>query len=145
MPAPADQPTPEQSGKRRSDDDALLADLTAPPSLEEARKSYLYWRRRLASLPIHKRAERKEATEMVARWKQRLSAAERDHYGPGLIEQLLNVLNVRWRPSPRRLIAGLGAVALLLVIVLVAIVVAVVAFWPELEPIVRTLLDGGGG
>lgn len=145
MPASDDRPTQPQIAKRRSDDDALLADLTAPPTLEDARESYDYWQRRSSQLPIHRRAERKEAAEMATRWKERLTAAERERYGPGLSEQALDLLGIRWRPNPRRLIAGLGLLAVLLLIVLVALIIAIVVFWPELEPIVRTLIGNGNG
>jgi hypothetical protein len=81
---------------------------------------------------------------MAARWKERLTAAERERYGPSPLEQLLDVLGIRWRPDPRRLIAGLGAVAVLLVVLLIVLIVALVVLWRELEPIVRTLIGGGG-
>jgi hypothetical protein len=113
---------------RRSRDDALLADLTAPPPLEEARESYDFWQRRLSQLPIHKRAERREAQQMAARWKQRLAAAERERYGPGPLEQLLDALGIRWRPNPRRLIAGLGALAALLLVLVILLIVAIIVF-----------------
>lgn len=143
MPASDDQPTPQEIAKRRSDDDALLADLTAPPTVEEAQESYDYWRRRLSQLPIHRRAYRKEAEEKAALWKERLTAAERERYGPGLWEQALEALGIRWRPNPRRVVAGLGLLAVLLLIMLVVVIVAIVVFWPELEPIVRTLIGNG--
>jgi len=130
---------------RRSADDALLAALTEPPALEEAQESLAFWQRRLAERPVYKPAERKEAQDAIERWEQKVRAAERARYGPGLIEQLRDTLGVRWRPTPRRLIAGLGALAVVLVPLLIALVVTVVVFWPGLEPIVRTLLDNGGG
>jgi hypothetical protein len=145
MPESDDRPTPPQIAKRRSDDDALLADLNAPPTIDEARESYDYWQRRRSELPLHRRAERKEAAEMATRWKERLTAAQREHYGPGLMEQVLDMLGIRWRPNPRRLIAGVGLLAVLFLIVLVALIVAIVVFWPELEPIVRTLIGNGNG
>lgn len=145
MPATPDPPLSGRSDPH-SEDDALVAELTAPPTLEEARESHDYWRRRLADLPRHRRSERKEATEMVARAKERLEAAERRHYGPGAVEQLLEALGIRWRPNLRRLIIRFGVVATLLMIVLVVAIVAVIAYWPDLQPIVRTLLgDGGDG
>jgi hypothetical protein len=145
MPASDDRPTPPQIAKRRSDDDALLADLNAPPTIDEARESHEYWQRRSSQLPLHRRAERKEAAEMAARWKERLAAAEREEYGPGLTEQVLEMLGIRWRPNPGRLVAGVGLLAVLLLIVLVVLIVAIVVFWPELEPIARTLIGNGNG
>jgi hypothetical protein len=143
MPPNDEHPLPPAHA-RRSRDDELLADLTAPPPLEEARESYLFWRRRLAQLPRYKRAERSEAEQMAARWKQRLAAAERERYGPGLLEQVFDALSIRWRPNPRRLIAGLGALAALGLLILIALIAALIVFWPEIEPIVRTLVGGGG-
>lgn len=130
---------------RRSADDVLLAELSEPPALDEARESLAFWQHRLAKLPVYKRSERKEAQLAVERWQQHVHAAERARYGPSLIEQLLQTLGIRWRPRLRRLIAGLGALVAVVVVLLVALVVAVVAFWPELEPIVRALLDNRGG
>lgn len=57
-------------------DDALLSDLLAPPPLEDCRASLGYWRARLAGLPRHRLADRREARAMVARWETRLRAAE---------------------------------------------------------------------
>lgn len=145
MPAPENDPAAQQIARRRSRDDVLLADLTAPPSVEDARDSLEYWQHRQAGLPIHRRAERRAAQEMVTRWQQRFAAAERELHGPGPVEQLLELLGIRWRPDPRRLLAGLGLAAALLMIVAVAVVVAIVVFWPQLEPIVRTLLNSGQG
>jgi|GEM_PF-3611186 len=133
---------------RRARDDALLAEATAPPALQDAREAYLFWQHRLHALPVHKRGERKEAEQMAARWKARLAEAEREHYGPGLVEQLLSVLGVRRAPtlpSRRKIMVGVTLVALLAVLVLVALLVALVVFWPQLQPIVQTLLGNQGG
>jgi hypothetical protein len=145
MSASEDRPTPEQIAKRHSDDDALLADMTAPPTVEEAREGYEFWQKRSAQLPMHRRADRKEAAEKTALWKERRAAAERERYGSGLYERMLDLLGIRWRPNPRRVVAGLGLLVVLLLIVLVVLIVAVVVFWPELEPIVRTLIGNGNG
>ncbi len=147
---PTDPPVPAPEPHPRVDPDAaLLADLTAPPSVEDSREAYLYWDHRRAELPIRKRAERKEAEHMAAQWKERLQAAERERHGPGPVEQLLDILGVRWRPDPRRVIAGLSLVAVILVVVVLALIAAIIVFWPELQPVIRTLLnnggDGGGG
>lgn len=125
-------------------DDAVLAELTAPVALEDARESLAFWRRRVDELPRHKRAERREAQDAIERWETNVREAERAQYGPSLLEQVLGAVGVRWRPRPRRLVAGLGAVAVVLLLLLVALVAAIVAFWPEIEPIVRTLLNSGG-
>jgi len=102
-------------------DDAVLAELTAPVALEDARESLAFWRTRLDELPLHKRAERKEAQDAIERWETNVREAERAQYGPSLLEQVLDTLGIRWRPKPRRLIAGLGAVAVVLLLLLVAL------------------------
>lgn len=143
---PAPQPHPQ-----RERDEALLADLTSPPSLEQARESYDFWRRRGEELPVYKRAERHEAQRMAGQWKQRLAQAERDRYGPGLLEQLLSALGVRRAPrvpNGRRVMRWLTVAAILTLVIVIAVVVAVIAFWPHIQPIVNDVLNnqnGGGG
>ena len=88
-------PLPTGPDRQPDRDAELLADLTGPPTLEEAREAHDFWAKRRAELPIYRRAERKEAEEMAARWKQRLAAAEREHYGPSLLEQLLELAGIR--------------------------------------------------
>jgi hypothetical protein len=139
-----------QPDPRRESDEALLADLTSPPPLEQARESYDYWRQRAAELPVHKRAERKEAQAMSQQWKQRVAEAERARYGPTLLDQLLTALGVRrppHLPSRRKIIFGLSVAAFLVVTILILLIVAVIAFWPHIEPIIRDLTGGnrGGG
>jgi hypothetical protein len=148
MPAEHTDNTDPEAVERRARDSELLAELTAPPSVEEARETYDFWRHRRATLPVYKHAQRKEAEEMAARWKERLAAAERQRYGPGLLEQLLTALGVRWRPprlpSRRKIVFGLSAIAVFVVVFLIALLVAVVVFWPDIQPIVRTLLNNNG-
>lgn len=131
-------------GARRDRDDELLADLTAPPSLEEAKEAYEFWSERRERLPVHKRAERREAEAMAARWKERLDAAERERYGPGLLEQLLDALGVRWRPDVHRLARSLSIVAILIVLVIIAVIIVIIAFWSDLQPVIHTITGGGG-
>jgi hypothetical protein len=133
---------------KRDRDEALLADLTSPPSLEQAQESYDFWRQRADELPIYKRAERHEAQAMAERWKQRLAQAERDRYGPGLLEQVLNTLGVRRAPrlpSGRRVMTWLTVVAIVTLIVVVGVIVAVIAFWPHIQPVVHDLLNNQNG
>src|SRR3954469_12908718 len=66
-------------------DRILVATLTAPPPLEQARESLEYWTRRRASLPGYKRAARREADEMMRRCRARVAEAQRRHYGTGLM------------------------------------------------------------
>jgi hypothetical protein len=131
--------------ERRERDDALLAELTAPPSLEEAEESYRYWLNRRDELPRRKRRERLEAEHMAERWKQRLHDAERERYGPGLIEQVLDALGMRWRPDVHRIARRLGILAILVLLVMVAAIVAVIVFWSDLQPIIHTFTGAGGG
>ena len=97
---------------------------------------------------MYKRAERKEADQMATRWKERLAAAERQQYGPGLLEQLFAALGVRWRPpqlpSRRKIVFGLSTIAVSVLVFLIALLVAVVVFWPNIQPIVQTLLNSNG-
>lgn len=139
-------PTPDPD-RRRDSDDALLADLAAPPSLDDAQEAYDYWTKRRVELPRHKRRKRKEAEKMVLRWKQRLAAARREKYGPGRLEQVLDTLGIRWRPNPRRIALGLSALALIVLVLLVVLAVVVIVFWPQIGPIVNTFLntDNSGG
>src|SRR3982074_39515 len=98
MAAEQSDSTDPQVIERRARDNELLAELTAQPSVEEAREAYDFWRTRRATLPMHRRAHRKEAAGMAGRGRERLAAAEREQYGPGLLEQLLAALGLRWRP-----------------------------------------------
>lgn len=148
MPAPGEPPNELKIIDQRRRDDALVDELTAAPGISDARESYHYWSRRLNELPRHKRAERKEATEMATRWKQRLTDAERQQYGPGLAEQLgelLTTLGIRWRPNPRRAIAALGLTLVLIVLLAIALLVAIIVFWPHIQPIVQTLTGNSHG
>jgi hypothetical protein len=64
-----------------SDPDLVLLDeLLAPPPLEDARRSLEYWRRRKQSLPLYRRAARREADAMISRWQERVRAAERARF-----------------------------------------------------------------
>lgn len=141
-------PTP-QPDARRDSDDALLADLTATPSLEDAQEAYDYWTKRRAELPRHSRRERKEAEQMAIRWKERLATARRERHGPSLLDQLLTTLGIRWRPNLRR-IERLGVLVLgSLVLTLVLLLILIGVFWHDIQPVIQTLLnqgnDGGGG
>lgn len=134
--------------ERRARDDELLAELTAQPTVEEAREAYDFWSNRRATLPVYDRAERKEADQMAARWKERLAAAERQRYGPSLLEQLFTALGVRrppQLPSRRKIMFGLSVIVVFFVVLLIALLVATVVFWPDIQPIVRTLLNSNGG
>jgi len=58
----------------------------------------------------------------------------RERYGAGLLDQLLDTLGLRWWANPRRIIAGLTALALITLVVLVLLIARVVVFWPRSDP-----------
>jgi hypothetical protein len=117
---------------------ALLAAMTEPPPLEEARSSLAYWRRRRAALPLYRRSARREADEMISRWQARVAAAERRRYGSGPIGLVRRVLagDLTWRAArgglfvfavallPRRLVLIVTAAALTWLLLGVFVLVA---------------------
>jgi hypothetical protein len=62
--------------RQRDPDLQLVEAMLAPPPLEDARRSLAYWEDRGRALPLYKRAARREAREMAARWAARVQAAE---------------------------------------------------------------------
>jgi hypothetical protein len=117
-------------------DERLIAEMREPPPLEQARDSLDYWMRRRASLPLLKRAARREADEMIRRCRQRVMEAERRRYGTGLVgfvRRLLagdtppwlvarsGLLAFAWALLPRRLVYA--ATAFFLVWLLVGVLV----------------------
>lgn len=100
---------------------ALVDEMLAPPPLEDARRSLEFWRSRKQSLPLYKRAARREADAMVARWQERVRAAERARFNatplgwvlgklwPGRIMiDRRTVLGFAWKSTPPglRLVVG---------------------------------------
>src|SRR5829696_4493615 len=73
----------------RDPDIVLVDEMLAPPALDDARRSLQYWQRRLDTLPVYKRAARREAREMASRWHDRLRAAERARFESSLAGRLL--------------------------------------------------------
>jgi hypothetical protein len=55
----------------------------------EAREAFDYWSGRARRLPWHRRAARREAREMAARWRARLIARHLDRWRLGWLEALL--------------------------------------------------------
>jgi hypothetical protein len=127
------------------DPDILLIEtMTAPPPLEDARRSLVYWQERQRALPIYKRRARQEAREMAARWDARVREAELARFAttvPGRILIALGLSNLLvWRglltkrgaasfawalvPAPIKLMAG-GIVAAW---VIVAVATTTLAF-----------------
>ena len=76
----------------RDADELLVQEMLAPPPLEQARSSLDFWRRRRKVLPFYRRRERREADEMIHRWRARVGAAERARFGTGLFGQIRRLL-----------------------------------------------------
>jgi hypothetical protein len=77
------------------DHDQLLIDrMLAPPSLDDARSSLDYWQLRRRSLPLYRRAARREAKEMAGRWQERVHAAEQAQFEASTIGRLLAALGI---------------------------------------------------
>jgi hypothetical protein len=100
--------------------------------LMEARESLTYWETRAQTLPRRAVLKRREAREMAARWRARVSDAERLEYGAGLLGAALMVLVERRLPvstrhTGRQLVRiGLWTAAVTAMLV-VALIVAVMA------------------
>jgi hypothetical protein len=103
-------------------DDALLRELLAPPLLEDCRASLTYWRERLAGLPHHRRADRREARAMIARWEARLRAAE-----AAALPAPLRWARSAGRFARRAILATAIMVAFWIVTLWLALIVAIVA------------------
>jgi hypothetical protein len=119
-----------RSVANRRADELLLEQMLAPPPLEQARTSLDFWLRRRSDLPFYRRHDRREADEMIRRWRTRLAAAERARFGTGLFGQIRKLLALEqwswpiweqrtlvalaWSVVPRRLalvaLAALGVV-----------------------------------
>ena len=76
----------------RDADELLVQSMLAPPPLEQARSSLEFWRERRKVLPLYRRRERREADEMIQRWRARVAAAERARFGTGLFGQVRRLL-----------------------------------------------------
>jgi len=88
----------------RHPDELLLERMLAPPPLEDALSSLEFWCQRRSRLPFFRVAERREADEMIRRWKARVTAAERAHYGTGLYGRIRRLFVSRppaWPLGPR--------------------------------------------
>ncbi len=113
--------------------------------LQDARESLGYWENRLQRLPRHQVRRRREARAMAARWRERVSEAERVQYGAGLLGALFMLAAERRLPTDARYAsrrmartaarAGVAA----LVLALVVLVAAGVAAVELLAAIVRAL------
>jgi hypothetical protein len=128
------------------EDDQLIVEASAPPTLDEARETLTFWEKRLAGLHFYERAERREAQEAVARSKQQVRLAERASYGPSALEQLMDALGIRRLPG-RELVSVAKKALIVVVVLIVVLIVATIAFWSDIYPVLRDLsqLGGGGG
>ena len=114
--------------------------------LVEARESLAYWETRLETLPRRAVRKRREAREMTARWRERVSEAERLQYGAGILGAILlfaaeRRLPVGARSTGRSLVrAGMGAAVAVAVAVIALLVVAGIAAVEVLAAILRALL-----
>lgn len=128
------------------EDDRLIAEASAPPTLDEARETLAFWEKRLAGLHVYERAERREAQEAVARSKQQVRDAERASYGPSPLEQLLAAAGIRRLPG-RELVSVAKKVLIVIAVLIVVLIVATIAFWSDIYPVLRDLtqLGEGGG
>ena len=116
-------------------DELLVQEMLAPLPLDQARSSLEFWRERRQVLPFYRLRERREADEMIHRWRVRVAAAERARFGTGLFGRVRRSFALEplswpvgrkwalvafvWSILPRRLalvaIAVLGAFFLTLV------------------------------
>jgi hypothetical protein len=132
----------------RDPDLLLIERMLLPPPLDDARASLEYWRQRRMTLPLYRRAARREAKEMAIRWRERVRAAEQARFESSLMGRLLAGLGVSslwlrrarfarqalvwvaWVVVMRKVklvVGGLAAVGLLLVVATVAALVFVLA------------------
>jgi hypothetical protein len=116
-------------------DDAALRETLAPPTVAEAEEAVAFWRARLATLPLYRRAARREAREMAHRWEERLRAARRRE---SLWHATLEALGVdRWQRRARQVAAWTAGIAVaLLVLTLAFLAVIVLAFAHIVETLV---------
>jgi hypothetical protein len=69
------------------------------PALVEARESLSYWENRLHTLPRRSVRARREAREMVTRWRDRVKEAELAEYGPGFLGAVFMAMAERRLPT----------------------------------------------
>jgi hypothetical protein len=85
---------------RRDPDLLLVEEMTAPPPLEDARRSLEYWQDRHRALPVYRRRDRREAVEMARRWEARVRAAQQARFDASPVGRVLGALGIRlyaWR------------------------------------------------
>ena len=76
--------------RAQRDPDLLLVEvMSAPPPIDDARRSLEYWERRHKALPLYQRGARREAREMAARWDERVRAAEQAGFESSVVGRLV--------------------------------------------------------
>jgi hypothetical protein len=81
--------------RAQRDPDLLLVEvMSAPPPLDDARRSLEYWERRHKALPLYHRRARREAREMAARWDERVRAAELARFESSVAGRLVSWLGL---------------------------------------------------
>jgi hypothetical protein len=85
----------------------------ASAEIREAREAHAYWSDRAASLPWYRRAARREARELAARWRVRLVSAQLESWRLGALTGLVEpLLAIRRRRQPRYTARAVLTVAL---------------------------------
>jgi len=95
----------------RRADELLLEKMLAPLPLEQARASLAFWSERRGRLPFYCLRDRREADEMIRRWRTRLAAAERARFGTGILGQIRRLLALEppsWPISQKRTLVALA-------------------------------------
>ena len=101
--------------------------MASSADIPEAREAHAYWSRRAATLPWHRRAARREARELAARWRVRLVTAYLESWHLGVVaDAVAPRFGMRRRRPPigRMLLATVTAIVTVW-FVCVALVVAV--------------------
>jgi hypothetical protein len=137
--------------RAEADTDLLLVErMLAPPPLDEARSSLEFWRSRYVRLPFYRRAARREAAEMAARWQERVRAGERVRFEATLLGRVLvtvglselwlrrhdllgrGALRLAWRFVPARVKLAAVGTALLAMVVFALVLAAMVELLGQL-------------
>jgi hypothetical protein len=97
--------------------------------LAEMRESLAYWEDRAQRLPLRAIRRRREAREMVVRWRGRVAEAERQVYGRGVLGALLMLISERRMPlatqrAGRQALRRAARVTAVVSLVMVTVVVA---------------------
>ena len=97
--------------------------------LAEMRESLAYWEDRAQRLPLRAIRRRREAREMVVRWRARVAEAEREVYGRGVLGAIFMLVFERRMPlatqrAGRQALRRAAQVTAVVSLVMVTLVVA---------------------